>query len=132
MSLVSRPLNGDPAIRDDLPNEDGVPNHRPDPTQPPVDNHHMLTGSGPTGQLFSSNATCQDWTAAEGSSANGQPRCGMAWPRGRRSRGSHWISELDCPGCAPGIGTEGRPPQGAVKVGSGGGYGGFYCFALEP
>ena len=45
---------------------------------------------------------------------------------------SHWISAFDAPGCAPGVGTEGRPPAGADKVGSGGGYGGFYCFALIP
>ena len=127
-----RPENGDPEIRNDLPNEDGVPNHRPDPNLPPQDNHHMLTGSNAEGEFFSSDATCQDWTTADGSTSNGQPRSGMAWPRGRGTRGAHWISELSAPGCAAGVGTEGRPPPGSDKVGSGGGYGGFYCFALEP
>ena len=128
----NRPQNGDPAIQNDLPNEDGVPNHQPDPNQPPQDNHHVLTGSGTDGELYSSSATCQDWTTASGSSSNGRPRVGMSWPRGRGTRGSQWISELDAPGCAAGVGTEGRPPPGSDKVGSGGGYGGFYCFALNP
>ena len=73
-----RPENGDPEIRNDLPNEDGVPNHRPDPNLPPQDNHHMLTGSNAEGEFFSSDATCQDWTTADGSTSNGQPRSGMA------------------------------------------------------
>ena len=92
----------------------------------------MLTGSGRDGRLYSASATCQDWTSDDGSSANGKPRCGMAWPRGFGSQGAHWISEFSAPGCAPGVGTEGRPPPGSNQVGSGGGYGGFYCFALEP
>ena len=49
MSL--RPLNGDPAIRNDFPNEDGVPNHNPDGTGQ-VDNHDMLTGSNAAGNLY--------------------------------------------------------------------------------
>jgi hypothetical protein len=39
-------------IRDDFPNEDGVPNHAPDPTQGQVDNHDMLTGSSAQGKLY--------------------------------------------------------------------------------
>ena len=132
--LVSgvRPQNGDRAIRDDLPNEDGVPNHRPDPNKPPVDNHHMLTGSGTDGQLYSASATCQDWTTDSGASESGKPRCGMSWPRQSGIRGAHWISDYSAPGCAPGVGTEFVARPGADDVGSGGGYGGFYCFALEP
>ena len=129
--LSARPQNGHPGIQNDLPNEDGVPNRQPDPNLPPVDNHHMLTGSGTSGELYSSNATCQDWTTAGGNSSNGSPRAGLAWPR-RSGTGTHWISELSVPGCAPGVGTEGRPPPGSDDVGSGGGYGGIYCFALEP
>ncbi|NLD99015.1 MAG: hypothetical protein GX640_04010, partial [Fibrobacter sp.] len=29
--LAQRPKNADPAIKNDLPNEDGIPNHQPDP-----------------------------------------------------------------------------------------------------
>jgi hypothetical protein len=64
--LNPRPLGGDATIRDDFPNEDGVPNHQPDPTQPEVDNHDMLTGSDEYGQLYSASGTCRDWTAATG------------------------------------------------------------------
>ncbi|MFC1609432.1 hypothetical protein ACFL6C_00605 [Myxococcota bacterium] len=133
--LFERPQNGDPTIRDDLPNEDGIPNHRPDPTQPEVDNHHMLTGSDENGELESSSATCQDWTTADGSSANGRPSCGFAWPRGGGGGGGgHWMTSYAAPGCAPGvdIGGGGGPPPGDDTVGGGGGYGGFYCFALVP
>lgn len=77
--LADRPANADPTIEDDLPNEDGVPNHQPDPTMPEVDNHHILTGSGDDGQLFSSSATCQDWTSA--ATNVGKPRVGLSWPR---------------------------------------------------
>ncbi len=138
--LSERPENGDLTIRDDLPNEDGVPNHQPDPTKDPVDNHHMMTGSDKAGLLYADTATCLDWTIADGAIENGKPRCGLAWPRvlnlmapppGDISS-SNWISSLSASGCAAGVGTEGRPPPGSDTVGAGGGYGGFYCFALEP
>lgn len=142
--LHDRPRNGDATIRDDLPNEDGVPNHQPDPTQPAVDNHHMLTGSDADGELYSFSATCQDWTTADGSSANAQPRYGMSWPReggggpgggGRGGMdGSNWISAGSAQGCAPGVRIQDTGPGfgDGSTVGAGGGYGGFYCFALEP
>ena len=135
----ARPAGADPAIANDLPNEEGVPNHAPDPTVGAVDNHHMLTGSDAFGHLLSTAATCLDWTSARGDRATeGRPRVGLAWPRGSGGRGgstgSHWISALDTSGCAPGIHTvEMGPPEDSVPtVGSGGGYGGFYCFALTP
>ena len=148
--LNNRPQNGDTAIQNDLPNEDGVPNHQPDPTQPQVDNHHMLTGSRTDGTLYGAFATCKDWTTSDGSYANGRPQCGMAWPRNMGGGGfpqpapgggkpggggdSNWISAITAPGCAPGvdIGSFGGAPPGSDSVGAGGGYGGFYCFALVP
>ncbi len=47
---------------------------------------------------------------------------------------NHWISALDEAGCAPGVSLieMGPPMLNNPTVGSGGGYGGFYCFALEP
>ena len=47
---------------------------------------------------------------------------------------ANWMSSLDESGCAPGVSlVEMGPPQLDVPtVGSGGGYGGFYCFALMP
>jgi hypothetical protein len=134
-----RPAGIDPAIKDDLPNEDGVPNHQPDPNQPEVDNHDTLTGSNAQGTLYSKTATCKDWTSAKGDlQSEGRPRVGHSWPRyggpGGNNSGAHWISSLDESGCAPGVNLiEMGPPQpDEVTVGSGGGYGGFYCFALTP
>jgi hypothetical protein len=170
-----RPRGADPAIANDLPNENGVPNHDPDGTGN-VDNHDMLTGSGETGMLFSMNwsSTCHDWTSKVGS--DGRPRCGHSWPRGgggpiiifdggpgprppgvdggpggwgpgfdggrppRFDGGGgfgnldNWMSALDEAGCAPGVNLiETGPPDPSIPtVGSGGGYGGFYCFALSP
>ena len=177
-----RPQAADPLIVDDLPNEDGVPNHSPAGT--PVDNHDTLTGSSSTGQLFAmdSDVTCEDWTTSE---PIGRPRVGHSWPRfaggtfpgfpgggagsfpsfgdgglppfpggGMTDGGTdqscflsfepggggfgdygHWMSSLSEAGCAPvvyliddilGMDCNTR------GVGSGGGYGGFYCFALMP
>lgn len=136
--LNPRPQNGDPTIQNDLPNEDGIPNHQPDPNQPPVDNHHMITGSNTEGRLYSSSATCQDWTTSDGSAANGEPHCGFSWPRGSGggfgNNGTHWISGFDAPGCAAGVEIDqtGPPSPGSIIIGGGGGYGGFYCFALNP
>ncbi|WP_437691846.1 hypothetical protein [Sorangium sp. So ce176] len=166
--LNDRPSAADEAIIDDLPNEDGVPNHQPDPSQPEVDNHDILTGTNDEGKLYSATATCKDWTSAEGDrNVEGRPRVGHSWPRdfgggfgegggtgfpgfpgGTSGTGgpggpggpggdfnmANWMSSLDESGCAPGVSlVEMGPPQLDVPtVGSGGGYGGIYCFALTP
>jgi hypothetical protein len=121
----------DSAIINDLPNEFGVPNHRPDPNKPSVDNHLTCTGSGTDGKLYSLKATCADWTTTE--APGSKPRAGFSWPQPFGMKG--WISTWDAPGCEAGIDLDsltlsGDP--GAVFIGSGGGYGGFYCFALNP
>ncbi|MBL8743137.1 MAG: hypothetical protein JNK04_18635 [Myxococcales bacterium] len=129
--LTERPTNIDPAIQDDLPNEDGVPNHQPDPTMGEVDNHHMLTGTDVSGQLYAASATCQDWTSS--ATDVGRPRVGLAWPREGGGGAANWISELDESGCAPGVNLiQSGGPGDDGTVGSGGGYGGIYCFALMP
>jgi hypothetical protein len=148
--LFDRPASADALIINDFPNENGVPNKQPDLSLDPVDNHDFLTGTNAQGQLYSATATCQDWTTSEGSLANGRPRVGHTWPRsgiGGRGDGpssgvgnmSNWMSALDEAGCAagynlPGVGSwEDGPPNPIDNfVGSGGGYGGFYCFALTP
>jgi hypothetical protein len=131
-----RPMGADPAIALDLPNEWGVPNHRPDPTKPADDNHHMVTGSNTSGTLAGATATCKDWTVADGASANGKPAHGYAWPRGGRvsQSGSNWMATGTAPGCGKGIEIIETGPGSptATFIGSGGGYGGFYCFALNP
>jgi hypothetical protein len=139
--LNDRPVGADPAIKDDFPNEDGVPNHQPDPTQSKVDNHDFLTGTNDKGQLYSATSTCKDWTANLGDKVNeGKPRVGHSWPRyGGPGPGGdinmvNWMSSLIESGCAPGVNLleEGGPKPDSNTVGSGGGYGGIYCFALTP
>ena len=56
------------------------------------------------------------------------------FPPGGMTSGDHWISALDEAGCAPGVSLVemGGPILSMPTVGSGGGYGGFYCFSLTP
>ena len=132
----TRPRGADSLIVNDLPNEDGVPNHAPDGVR--VDNHHILTGSDGTGRLYRSDwsVTCHDWTSSVGS--DGRPRVGLSWPRGvggpGPGGGDNWISALDEAGCAAGTNLVemGPPNPRNPTVGSGGGYGGIYCLALVP
>ena len=129
--LNTRPMGADPAIVNDLPNEDGVPNHQPDPSEQPVNNHHFLTGSDTAGKLYMNRvtSTCDNWTSTAQSA--GRPRIGFSYPAGNRQ---HWISGQDEGGCGAGYVLEdrgGSDPSNPI-VGSGGGYGGFYCFALAP
>jgi hypothetical protein len=171
--LHDRPSGADPSIGDDLPNEDGVPNHAPDGES--IDNHDILTGTDDKGQLFQGddNSTCLDWTSATGS--DGRPRVGHSWPRdfskfmrgdggmppggpgdmGWRPptgadggidrakfdpsklghvNGVNWMSSLNEAGCAAGasLAEMGPPDPKNPTVGSGGGYGGIYCFSLKP
>ena len=171
---MTRPVSADTAIINDLPNEDGLPNHAPDGMEQ-VDNHDILTGSDATGKLYKTDdsVTCKDWTSTVGT--DGKPRVGHSWPRqgfaglpgvGGTSGGglpmgfpggggfpmgfpmggrggfspgalgdmSNWMSALDEAGCAPGVSVVemGPPNPNNPTVGSGGGYGGIYCFALTP
>jgi hypothetical protein len=139
----TRPNGAHPDIVDDLPNEDGVPNHQPDPNAEEVDNHDILTGADEVGELYSTDPgfTCNDWTSAVGST--GTPRVGHSWPRsgggfpgggGGDFSGESWTSALNEAGCAPGVNLieMGPPNPDDPTVGSGGGYGGIYCFALSP
>jgi hypothetical protein len=130
--LKDRPASADAAIKEDLPNETGTPNHRPDPTQPAVDNHHFLTGSDAQGKLYGSKATCLDWTSSvKNNTTTGRPRIGFSWSASGRT---NWISGQDEGGCGAGvaIGESGGSDPSNPIVGSGGGYGGIYCFALTP
>ena len=47
---------------------------------------------------------------------------------------ANWMSVLDEAGCGAGVNLvdNGPPDYTNPTVGSGGGYGGFYCFALSP
>jgi hypothetical protein len=131
---MGRPADADDAIKEDLPNEDGIPNHRPDPNAEPDDNHHTLTGSNEDGELYGPKATCMDWTTTSmENEVTGRPRIGFMWSISNRV---HWISGQDEGGCGAGVtgvGTVngGSDPNNPI-VGSGGGYGAIYCFAMNP
>lgn len=112
--------------------------------RPDVDNHDTLTGSDRHGRLYDDGqdgriATCEDWTSAtvrgtpgSGFGSGGQIPVGHSWPRSE-VEGRHWISEHTINGCEPGIDIDGSAgaPRDDFRVGAAGGYGGFYCFALN-
>ncbi|MFM2416417.1 MAG: hypothetical protein RL385_1140 [Pseudomonadota bacterium] len=135
-----RPKSAATEIAKDLPNETGTPNHNPGNGQ--VDNHDTLTGSDGNGRYVSGAPTCEDWTTAPaktsggGRGGGGGPAVGHSWPRNGdvSSAGSgHWLAAHTAGGCAKGFNTsDASASDGSNSVGSGGGYGGFYCFALMP
>jgi hypothetical protein len=149
--LQDRPVNIDAAIKEDLPNENGIPNHRPDLNVAAVDNHLTITGSDSLGKLFSATATCEDWTDATTTSTS-TPRCGLSWTRkggifgggfGKETAGGmqmmtnmkSWVSVWNLPGCSAGVDSLESTGPGLPSnhtIGAGGGYGGFYCFGLNP
>jgi hypothetical protein len=138
--IEGRPRGAAPEIIDNLTLEDGE-SARP---RLGIDNHDILTGSGKDGRLYDDGeggriATCEDWTSStvRGQSGNdfaggGQVPVGHSWPR-NNSEGRHWISEHTINGCEPGVQTTAGTfaPANDFRVGAAGGYGGFYCFALN-
>jgi hypothetical protein len=136
--LQERPSDAADAIKEDLPNETGTPNHRPNVNAPEDDNHHTLTGSDAKGVLYGPTATCLDWTSSlKDNKTTGRPRIGFSWSvRSGQAPRVNWISGQDEGGCGAGItgiASENGPSDGGNPiVGSGGGYGGIYCFAMKP
>jgi hypothetical protein len=110
--VQTRPRGAEASIAEDLPNEDGVPNHAPDGVL--VDNHDILTGSDRSGRLYNPDwsHTCHDWTSAVGS--DGQPRVGHSWTRAGGISGGGPVGTVrpDFPdgGRPPGMGGPGGPP----------------------
>jgi hypothetical protein len=145
--LTDRP-NGDPALANDLANEWGTPNGYADGSTSQLDNHDTLTASGADGRLVLEASggpgpggpggsepvsTCQDWTSA----APGQdpPAMGHSWP-GMSGTGWLYVGSHGG-GCEATVhlvqdGSCADNPEGEGGVGCGGGYGGFYCLALNP
>lgn len=134
-----RPQGADPQLADMFTDENGEDIR---PSQD-IDNHDILTGSGPDGRLFDDGedgevATCADWTSntLRGEQGNmfgqgGQVPVGHSWPR-NANNGRHWMNDHTINGCEPGFDIDGGAgaAQGDFRVGAGGGYGGIYCFAL--
>ena len=125
-----RPKGGDPALAVMFTDENGD-NVRPSAS---VDNHDILTGSDKVGRFSAGEGskpgygTCNDWTSVDTKLA--APMIGHSWPRSDSS-GRHWVSEHTAGGCGRGIDYVLKPSNNTQTVGSGGGYGGFYCFAVN-
>ena len=141
----SRPQAADPAITNDLPERGRRPQPPARPTSAEVDNHDMLTGTNDEGQLYSADGDLQRLDGASGRQRRGQAarrplvaanRRAADGGTGRAAGGDmdNWMSSLDESGCAPGVNLieMGARRPSANTVGSGGGYGGIYCFALTP
>jgi hypothetical protein len=129
--VATRPDGADSAIVDDLPNEDGVPNHLDVGPECAADNscrdnHDVLTGSSQQGRLIP--GTCEDWTSL---TAPTEPMVGHSWPA---QSGRSWSAAHKAGGCGRGVRLEqtGGPKPDDRTVGAGGGYGAFYCFASTP
>ena len=115
---------GDAASVNDLPDENGVPGTTLG------DTHDILTASNTMGRFDGSSAaaSCQDWTDAGAGSPN-TVRLGHSWPA---QSGRNWIRAHQARGCSPGVNLVQNGPGTGTSVGAGGGWGGIYCFALEP
>jgi hypothetical protein len=107
------------------------------------DTHDTLTGSNRQGQLYSPDPkyTCNDWTSTN---VNVQLPIGHSWPRQLNSTNdgdAHWIqAHSNCTGGKPGGGSTTCNGCGAninisntmeAGVGGDGGYGAWYCFAID-
>ena len=113
---------GDAAAVNDLPDETGQGTRRLG------DTHDVITGSNTMGMLRSPalGNTCQDWTSAMGTGTIG---FGHAWPAGS---GMHWIQVHSGRSCAAGVNLVQNGGGNGQSIGAGGGWGGIYCFALQP
>jgi hypothetical protein len=114
-------------------------------TQSDGDTHDTLTGSKTDGTYAgTTNSTCSDWTNSTTNS--GAPAFGHTWPRqlNATEASANWINTGEAGefGCGAiinvsstnytsggGMGGGGSSSTYAGGVGSGGGYGAFYCFA---
>jgi hypothetical protein len=118
---ANRPM-GDPQAVADLPDESGSGTKRLG------DTHDVITASNRMGMLLNPNpaTTCQDWTSTAG---RGPVGIGHSWPA---FSGMHWIQAHGEPSCAAGVNLVQNGPGNGSSIGAGGGWGGFYCFALSP
>jgi hypothetical protein len=122
--VMTRPA-GDAQVKTDLPDENAVA------LKSLGDTHDVMTGSNSQGQLASTDpkSTCYDWTSIDGQGTKDVVTVGHSWPS---MSGQHWIASHKMRGCSPGVNLVQNGPGSGTCVGCGGGWGGIYCFALEP
>jgi hypothetical protein len=130
--LQTRPGDAENAIKNDLPNEDGLPNRAASSENGQDDNHDVLTGTDASGN-YDGGGTCSDWTSTASSGGGGffgdGPRLGHSWPA---MSGQSWMAAHNAHGCEAGVNLIQNGPGSGNSVGAGGGYGGIYCFAKHP
>lgn len=124
LTAGNRPA-GDAQTINDLPDENGVP------LTTFGDSHDILTASDLQGHFLGSsgNNSCNDWTSSDGGVGQNAVMLGHAWPA---NSGQSWMRAHNARGCAPGVNLVQNGPGEGTSVGAGGGWGGIYCFALEP
>jgi hypothetical protein len=111
--LMPRPGDAAAAIKDNLPNEFGIPNGMDgcSTSTTCVDNHQVITGTNEMGMLYTGNgtspvfaakdATCGDWTN-KSADAMYWPWCGHSWSRqGAGTSFNNWMSSYNDAGCLP-------------------------------
>ena len=143
--LMPRPGDAAAAIKDNLPNEYGIPNGMDgcSTSTTCVDNHQVITGTNEMGQLYTGSGTspmfamkdgtCGDWTNKT-NSVMYWPWCGHSWSRqGAGTSFNNWMSSYNDAGCVPCART--TEAGGVIAdthcIGSAGGYGGYYCLVTN-
>lgn len=122
--LGTRPT-GDAQTVNDLPDENGAS------LKAIGDTHDIMTGTNAQGTLESTDPThtCMDWTSSSGDATFSEKAfVGHSWPA---QSGQSWVASHRMRGCAPGVNLVQNGPGSGNCVGCGGGWGGFYCFALN-
>ena len=122
--LLSDRPQGNSAIVNDLPDETGQG------TMQLGSSYDVVTGTNTNGTLYYPNAprnTCMDWT--DSTIQNVLVVCGHAW----LAQGlGNWIAAHPERSCVPGVNLNSNGTNDGSSIAAGGGWGGFYCFALTP
>lgn len=120
-SLIAERPNGDIDAVSDLPDESGSG------YMALGTSYDVITGSNKLGLLKSDDPrnTCMDWT--DRSLENVQLTAGHTWLAGGIA---NWIDAHPELSCRPGVKLDSSGVSDGTSIGAGGGWGGFYCFAL--
>ena len=119
--LAERPA-GDPEVINDLPDETGEGTS-------PLGHTSAITGSNTMGRLYSPDAknTCNDWTSNTLEAIF--VMTGHPW---FTTGAANWLQSHPERSCVAGVRLGDAGNGDGSSIGSGGGWGGFYCFALTP
>lgn len=119
--LIAERPNGDAEAVADLPDESG------EGTMSLGTSYDVITGSNKLGLLKFDDPknTCLDWTDA--SLEDVQLTAGHTWLAGGFA---NWIDAHPELSCKPGVKLDSSGVSDGTSIGAGGGWGGFYCFAL--